>query len=226
MLRMGGRHDSSVVMISEVRHQWCGRQLLQQGGGGSSSFYCVASPNADVSKLQTALDWACGSGPGQGNVDCSAIQSGGSCYNPNAITNHASYAFDLYYSKQNGASSACNFNGLATLTQTSPSSGTCVYPSSSSGATSSSNTTTTTTPPTTPTTSPPSPSSTTISPPSSSSNTTLSPPFGDTPPDNITTNPTASASPSAAPSVPFASLHWLQTFVCMLVVILLSSSKW
>eukprot|EP00250_Pteridium_aquilinum_P008174 c17736_g1_i1 orf=222-887(-) len=92
--------------------------------------YCVAKPNADTSKLQDALDWTCGTGSTLGSVDCSAIQKGGSCYDPDTVEAHASYAFTLYYYHQSAASHACDFNGLATLTTSNPSSGTCVYPSS------------------------------------------------------------------------------------------------
>lgn len=106
-----------------------------------SAQYCVALPNADQAKLQDALDWACGSGSAMGNVDCSAIQQGGSCFSPNTLQGHASYAFDYYYVKENGASGSCDFNGLATTTTTDPSSGSCVYPSTASGVSSSTNAT-------------------------------------------------------------------------------------
>ncbi|KAH7280514.1 hypothetical protein KP509_36G000700 [Ceratopteris richardii] len=99
-----------------------------------SAPYCVAAPNADTTKLQDALDWACGpEGSSGGGVDCSAILQSGSCYNPNTVAAHASYAFDYYYVKQNGASGSCDFDGLATTTSNDPSTGSCVYPSLGSG---------------------------------------------------------------------------------------------
>ncbi|KAI5077237.1 hypothetical protein GOP47_0007061 [Adiantum capillus-veneris] len=97
----------------------------------SAPVYCVAKPDSDSSKLQEALDWTCGKGNSLGSVDCSAIQSGGSCFQPDTLTNHASYAFTLYYYHQSTASHACDFKGLATLTSSNPSSGTCVYPTTS-----------------------------------------------------------------------------------------------
>eukprot|EP00250_Pteridium_aquilinum_P004359 c14576_g2_i1 orf=166-801(+) len=118
--------------------------------------YCVAASNADQSKLQDALDWACGpAGSSGGGVDCSAILQTGSCYSPNTLQAHASYAFDAYYVQQGGASGSCDFNGLATPTSSDPSSGSCVYPSVGSGVSS------------------PTSNSTTFSPPSSSTNTTF-----------------------------------------------------
>jgi hypothetical protein len=66
--------------------------------------------------LQVAIDYACG----YGGTDCSALQPGGSCYNPNTIRDHASYAFNSYYQK-NPVPTSCVFGGTAQLTTTDPS---------------------------------------------------------------------------------------------------------
>ncbi|WVZ04840.1 hypothetical protein V8G54_018186 [Vigna mungo] len=100
--------------------------------GGQS--WCVAKTGVSEATLQTALDYACG----MPSVDCSQIQQGGSCYNPNSIQNHASFAFNSYYQK-NPASTSCDFGGAATIVNTNPSSGSCIYPSSSGAGTSGSN---------------------------------------------------------------------------------------
>ncbi|KAE9614828.1 putative glucan endo-1,3-beta-D-glucosidase [Lupinus albus] len=91
--------------------------------------YCIASPTASNTALQVALDYACG----YGGADCSAIQSGGSCFNPNSIRDHASYAFNKYYQK-NPVPNSCNFGGTAVNTNTNPSTGTCQYPSTSTSS--------------------------------------------------------------------------------------------
>ncbi|XP_006644401.1 PLASMODESMATA CALLOSE-BINDING PROTEIN 3-like [Oryza brachyantha] len=100
--------------------------LATAGGGGGGS-WCVASQSASPTALQVALDYACGYG-----ADCSAIQAGGSCFNPDTVKDHASYAFNSYYQK-NPVPTSCDFGGTATLTTTDPSSGSCQYPASSGG---------------------------------------------------------------------------------------------
>ncbi|CAN1150257.1 Glucan endo-1,3-beta-glucosidase 1 [Linum perenne] len=84
------------------------------GSGGGQ--WCIASSSASETALQVALDYACG----YGGADCSAIQSGSSCYNPNTVRDHASYAFNAYYQK-NPAPTSCAFGGAAQLTSTDPS---------------------------------------------------------------------------------------------------------
>ncbi|XP_073309105.1 uncharacterized protein [Primulina huaijiensis] len=102
----------------------------------SSGVWCIANPTASQTALQVALDYACG----YGGADCSAIQPGALCYDPNTLRDHASYAFNDYYQK-NPISTSCAFGGTAQLSYTDPSHGSCHYVLSTS---------TTTTPTTTP----------------------------------------------------------------------------
>lgn len=79
--------------------------------------YCVAKDGADPKMLQAALDWACG----PGTVDCSQLMQGKSCYEPDNVAAHATYAFDAYYHQMAMADGTCSFNGVATVTSTDPS---------------------------------------------------------------------------------------------------------
>ncbi|XWS13421.1 hypothetical protein CRYUN_Cryun36dG0035900 [Craigia yunnanensis] len=87
--------------------------------------WCVVRSDASNQALQTALDYACGSG-----ADCSPIQSSGLCFLPNTIQAHASYAFNSYYQRRAMAPGSCDFSGTATIAKTDPSYGSCMYPSS------------------------------------------------------------------------------------------------
>ncbi|KAJ7964474.1 putative Glucan endo-1,3-beta-glucosidase [Quillaja saponaria] len=88
--------------------------------------YCTAKEGADPKMLQAALDWACG----PGKVDCSPLLQGKPCYEPDNIIAHSTYAFDTYYHQMGKSSDSCNFNGVATITTTDPSHGSCVFPGS------------------------------------------------------------------------------------------------
>ncbi|KAJ8750833.1 hypothetical protein K2173_016014 [Erythroxylum novogranatense] len=85
--------------------------------------WCIASSNASQLDLQSALDWACGSG----NVDCSPIQPSQPCFEPDTLLSHASYAFNCYY-QQNGATDiACSFGGAGVKVDKDPSYDKCLY---------------------------------------------------------------------------------------------------
>ncbi|KAL7602020.1 hypothetical protein Lser_V15G23733 [Lactuca serriola] len=79
--------------------------------------WCVAQSQATEPKLQQVLNYLCG------QLDCKEIQPGGSCFNPNIVRNHASYAIDLNF-QINGV---CDIS-YATPAVTDPSFETCVYP--------------------------------------------------------------------------------------------------
>uniref|UniRef100_A0A368UHV6 glucan endo-1,3-beta-D-glucosidase n=1 Tax=Glycine max TaxID=3847 RepID=A0A368UHV6_SOYBN len=109
--------------------------LLRMSGIGSflasdnaNQTYCVVEEDhgVDLKTLQAALDWACG--PGRAN--CSEIQPGESCFQPNNVKNHASYAFDSYYQSQGKSPGSCDFKGVAMITTSDPSHGKCIFPGS------------------------------------------------------------------------------------------------
>ncbi|XAR72208.1 Glucan endo-1,3-beta-D-glucosidase [Bertholletia excelsa] len=88
--------------------------------------YCVAREGADPKMVQAALDWACG----PGKVDCSELLEGKPCNEPDNVIAHASYAFDAYYHRMAMVEGSCDFNGVATITTTDPSHGSCKFPGS------------------------------------------------------------------------------------------------
>jgi hypothetical protein len=67
-------------------------------------------------QLQANLDYACGQG-----IDCSLIQPGGACFEPNTLANHAAYAMNLFYHTVGQNPLTCDFSQTATLTSTNPS---------------------------------------------------------------------------------------------------------
>lgn len=87
------------------------------GGGGGIRKWCVASTQASVTDLQSALDWACG----PGNVDCSAVQPNQPCFEPDTTLSHASYAFNTYYQQSGASSVACSFGGVSVEVDKDPS---------------------------------------------------------------------------------------------------------
>ncbi|XP_055822148.1 PLASMODESMATA CALLOSE-BINDING PROTEIN 3-like [Solanum dulcamara] len=87
--------------------------------------WCIVRSDASNQALQRGLDYACSNG-----ADCAPIQSNGLCYLPNTIQNHASYAFNSFYQRNNMAPGSCQFSGTATFAKTDPSYGSCVYPAS------------------------------------------------------------------------------------------------
>lgn len=100
--------------------------------GNSSSVFCVAKEDVENTKLESALNWACG----QGQANCSAIQPGRPCYLPNTLQSHASYAFNDYYQKESSAGATCDFGGAAEMVTADPSYGSCKFAGSSNGSSS------------------------------------------------------------------------------------------
>ncbi|XP_058765027.1 glucan endo-1,3-beta-glucosidase 12-like isoform X1 [Vicia villosa] len=86
--------------------------------------WCVANGGYSEEKLQHALDYACG----EGGADCGPIQPGATCYNPNTLEAHASYAFNSFYQKKSRGSGTCDFGGAGYVVTQPPRYGTCNFP--------------------------------------------------------------------------------------------------
>ena len=86
--------------------------------------WCVAKGDVGKEKLQSALEYACG----EGGADCHPIQPGATCYNPNTVEAHASFAFNSYYQKKSRAMGSCYFGGAAYVVTQPPRYGSCEFP--------------------------------------------------------------------------------------------------
>ncbi|KAK3221196.1 hypothetical protein Dsin_008221 [Dipteronia sinensis] len=64
------------------------------------------------------MDYACG----EGGADCEEISPPhGSCFYPDTLVAHASYAFNNYWQKTKRNGGTCNFGGTAMLINADPS---------------------------------------------------------------------------------------------------------
>lgn len=102
--------------------------LLLAMSTGSDGAFCVCKPDQSPAAMQKAIDYACWRG-----ADCTQIMQSGACYQPSTIVAHCSYATNSYFQKNSPIGATCDFGGVATLTNTDPSSGTCKYPATASG---------------------------------------------------------------------------------------------
>jgi hypothetical protein len=99
-----------------------GQQVSAPVRGGVSksttgNTWCVANPDAGKEKLQAALDFACG----EGGADCRPIQPDATCYSPNTLVAHSSFAFNSYYQKKGRGMGDCYFGGAAFVVTQEPS---------------------------------------------------------------------------------------------------------
>ncbi|KAK1606533.1 hypothetical protein QYE76_030206 [Lolium multiflorum] len=92
--------------------------------------WCVLATGKPVNEtaVEAGLNYACGQG---GTATCAAIQPGGTCFEPNTLDAHASYAFNSYWQQFKKTGATCSFNGLAETTTNDPSHGSCKFPTSS-----------------------------------------------------------------------------------------------
>lgn len=78
--------------------------------------WCVCKDGLGDAVLQKSLDYACGAG-----ADCNPIHQAGSCFNPNTVKNHCSYAVNSYFQKRGQAQGTCDFAGTAAISTSDPS---------------------------------------------------------------------------------------------------------
>ena len=78
--------------------------------------WCVCKDGLSDAVLQKSLDFACGAG-----ADCNPIHQAGSCFNPNTVKNHCSYAVNSYFQKKGQAQGTCDFAGTAAISTSDPS---------------------------------------------------------------------------------------------------------
>ncbi|KAM2731916.1 hypothetical protein FF1_034541 [Malus domestica] len=81
----------------------------------TSAQWCVPKSDVFIAQLQANLDYAYGHG-----IDCSAIQLGGACFDPNTVASHAAYVMNLYYHIVVTVPLNCDFSQTATLTSSNP----------------------------------------------------------------------------------------------------------
>ncbi|GMY09560.1 proline-rich receptor-like protein kinase PERK8 [Fagus crenata] len=84
--------------------------------GSQFGTWCVAKPTVPDPIIQEAMDYACGSG-----ANCKSIEPNGSCYQPDTLLVHASYAFNSYWQNTKVGGGTCDFGGIAMLVTVDPS---------------------------------------------------------------------------------------------------------
>lgn len=99
-------------------------QVVPSPSPSAGQTWCVANEKAGNEKLQQALDYACG----EGGADCRPIQEGATCFDPNTLAAHASYAFNSYYQKNTRGAGTCDFGGAAYVVTQLPQYGNCAFP--------------------------------------------------------------------------------------------------
>ncbi|KAF9592163.1 hypothetical protein IFM89_012657 [Coptis chinensis] len=84
--------------------------------GPHYALWCVVKPSVPDPIIQEAMNYACGSG-----ANCESIQPSGSCYQPDTLYAHASYAFNSYWQRTKVAGGTCDFGSTGMLVTVDPS---------------------------------------------------------------------------------------------------------
>ncbi|KAL6546936.1 hypothetical protein OROMI_022657 [Orobanche minor] len=88
----------------------------------TTTLWCVAKPSVPDPIILEAMNYACGSG-----ADCEQIQPSGSCFEPNTLFAHASFAFNSYWQRTKMTRGTCDFGGTAMLVTVDPSYDACHF---------------------------------------------------------------------------------------------------
>ncbi|CAN6858078.1 unnamed protein product, partial [Brassica oleracea] len=84
--------------------------------------FCVISISATDAQMQSNIDWVCSQ-----KFDCTPINPGGPCFEPNNLRSHASFVMNRYYQKNGREEEACDFSNTGRFINSDPSYGDCVY---------------------------------------------------------------------------------------------------
>lgn len=103
--------------------------LLAMFTGSADAAFCVCKTGVPDQAMQAAIDYACAKG-----ADCASASKGAPCYGNGNKVAVCSYICNSYYQSRSATGATCDFNGVATLTGTDPSSGTCKFASGPSSA--------------------------------------------------------------------------------------------
>lgn len=101
------------------------------GGGGATSApapesdkrWCVPRTGSGDAALQANINWVCGNV----GVDCTPIQAGGACFDPNTIRSHAAYVMNAYYQANGHQDFNCDFSSTGVVVEADPSYGECKF---------------------------------------------------------------------------------------------------
>ncbi|KAJ9553404.1 hypothetical protein OSB04_017449, partial [Centaurea solstitialis] len=78
--------------------------------------WCVPKPDATNAALQSNIDYVCSSG-----ADCSPIQAGGACFEPNNVRAHAAFVMNSFYQTNGRNDFNCDFAHTGAITNIDPS---------------------------------------------------------------------------------------------------------
>ncbi|XP_031476287.1 glucan endo-1,3-beta-glucosidase 6-like [Nymphaea colorata] len=115
-------YDGSAKYALNLGQGTSGQLIPAKGVKYIGKKWCVFSPKANLAdtKLADSVSYACSLS------DCTSLGYGSTCGNLDSRGN-ISYAFNMYYQKNNQLPIACSFNDLGMVTTTDPSAGSCRF---------------------------------------------------------------------------------------------------